>query len=134
MTQGGQPCKQQNSAQGGPPCAEYLLRRAVCPPNSKMVRRADRPVHHISYAGRSTLLGNWYAGKTALCIIQTKQGGPPYPYALPSSDLPCLFTIPCDLFVAECICPLFPLYFPSVCLYFYLGSIVVECFIPNSLR
>ena len=99
MTQGGQPCKQQNCAQGGPPCAWFKLCRAVRPPNSKMVRRVDRPVHHMSYAGRSTLLANWCAGKSALCIIQTTQGGPPYPYALPSSDLPCLFTIPCDLFV-----------------------------------
>ena len=55
MTQGGQPCKQQNSAQGGPPCASYLLRRAVRPPTSKIVRRADRPVHHFCYAGRSAL-------------------------------------------------------------------------------
>ena len=78
MTQGGQPCKQQNSAQGGPPCAAYLLRRAVRPPNSKMVRRADRPVHHICYAGRSALLtAKWCAGQTALCIIFATQGGPP---------------------------------------------------------
>ena len=99
-TQGGQPCKQQNCAQGGPPCASYKLRRAVRPPNSKMVCRADRPVHDLSYAGRSALLtAKWCAGRTALCIIQTTQGGPPYPCALPSSDLPCLFTIPCDLFV-----------------------------------
>ena len=55
-TQGGQPCKQQNSAQGGPPCAAYLLCRAVRPPTSKIVRRADRPVHHLSYAGRYALL------------------------------------------------------------------------------
>ena len=64
MTQGGQPCKQQNNAQGGPPCAAYLLRRAVRPPNSKMVRRADRPVQHICYAGRSALLtAKWCAGQ-----------------------------------------------------------------------
>ena len=70
MTQGGQPCKQQNSAQGGPPCAAYLLRRAVRPPNSKMVRRADRPVHHIIYARRSNLLtAKWCAGRTTLCFI-----------------------------------------------------------------
>ena len=78
MTQGGQPCKQQNSAQGGPPCAAYLLRRAVRPPNSKMVRRADRPVHHICYTGRSALLSaKWCAGLTALCSTFATQGGPP---------------------------------------------------------
>ena len=78
MTQGGQPCKQQNSAQGGPPCAAYLLRRAVCPPNSKMVHRADRPVRHICYAGRSALLtAKWSAGLTALCSTFATQGGPP---------------------------------------------------------
>ena len=77
-TQGGQPCKQQNSAQGGPPCAAYLLRRAVRPPNSKMVRRADRPVHHICYAGRSALLtAKWCPGLTALCSTFATQGGPP---------------------------------------------------------
>ena len=70
MTQGGQPCKQQNCAQGGPPCASYKLRRAVRPPNSKMVRRADRPVYHICYAGRSALLtAKWCAVRTAQCII-----------------------------------------------------------------
>ena len=72
MTQGGQPCKQQNSAQGGPPCASYLLRRAVRPPTSKTMRRADRPVHHISYTGRSALQpAKQCAGQTALCIIST---------------------------------------------------------------
>ena len=68
--QGGPPSFQQNSAQGGPPCVAYLLRRVVRPPNSKMVGRADRPVHHIYYAGRSALLAaKWHAGRTALCII-----------------------------------------------------------------
>ena len=72
MTQGGQPCKQHNSAQGGPPCASYLLRRAVRPPTSKTVRRADRPVHHISYTGRTALQpAKQCAGQTALCIIST---------------------------------------------------------------
>ena len=55
MTQGGPPCKQQNCAQGGPPFASYLLPRAVRPPTSKTVCRADRPVHHMSYTGRSAL-------------------------------------------------------------------------------
>ena len=51
---------------GGPPCASYKLRRAVRPPTSKMVRRADRPLHHLSYAGRSALLPvKWCAGRTA---------------------------------------------------------------------
>ena len=66
--QGGPPCasyflrradpppKQQNCAQGGLPCASYKLRRAVRPSTSKMVHRADRPVHHLSCAGRSALL------------------------------------------------------------------------------
>ena len=78
MTQGGQPCKQQNSAQGGPPCAAYLLRWAVRPPNSKMVRRADSPVQHIFYAGRSALLtAKMCAGLTALCSTFATQGSPP---------------------------------------------------------
>ena len=54
-TQGSPPSNQQNSAQGGPPCASYLLPRAVRPPTSKTVRRADRPVHHICYIGQSAL-------------------------------------------------------------------------------
>ena len=70
MTQGGPPCKQQNCAQGGPPCASYLLHRAVRHSNSKMVHRADSPVHHICYAGQFALLtANRCAGRTALCII-----------------------------------------------------------------
>ena len=70
MTRGGQPCKQQNGVQGGPPCVSYLLHRAVRPSNSKMVRRADRQVYHISYTGWSALQpAKWCAGRTALCII-----------------------------------------------------------------
>ena len=66
MTQGGQPCKQQNSAQGGPPCASYLLCRAVRPPTSKTMHRADHPVHQISYTGRSALQpAEQCAGRTA---------------------------------------------------------------------
>ena len=78
MMQGGPPCKQQNCAQGGPPCASYLLPRAVRPPTSKTVRRADRPVHHISYTGWSAFQqAKQCAGRTALCIIFATQGGPP---------------------------------------------------------
>ena len=50
----------------------------IRPINSKIMRRAICPVHHISYAGRSALLpAKWCAGRTALCIIFATQGGPP---------------------------------------------------------
>ena len=57
-TQGGPPSYQKNGEQGGPPCASYKLRRAVCPPTSKMVCRVDCPVHPLSniLARRKTVI------------------------------------------------------------------------------
>ena len=50
----------------------------IRPINSKIVRRAVRPVHHICYAGRSALLpAKWCAGRTALCSTFATQGSPP---------------------------------------------------------